>query len=379
VKGRRLVNMAVLCLGLVACAGESVVKIESRTDIKALNERQSRLWYAADNLDQSIDKRNLVYEDAELTAYVQSILDQLYPELVGTVQVELFNSPHLNAICLPNGHIYVNIGLLARLDNEAQLATILAHETAHFVRQHSAQQRNSADGAVVIGTGVEILTGIPFSGSLLAASVMSSYSQAHENEADSDGFARLVEAGYDPREAPKTFQKLLQEVELLDIDQPFMFASHPKLQHRIVSFDGLVAGVSNPGGRVNADDFLQRTEGLREVTLVRYLDMNNYKVLLLILEDPALRKRYAAHPDFFLGEAYRLRNDEGDDMLAAQAFTQSINTDPSFAPAYRALGLLMMKQGRKLEAIENLSTYLSLSPDASDREYIETYLRQLES
>ena len=370
--------IAVLCLGLAACAGAPVVEIDSRTDVNALNERQSRLWYAADNLDQEIKKRHLVYDDVELTAYVQQVLDQLYPELAGTLQVELFNSPHLNAICLPNGHIYINIGLLARLDNEAQLATILAHEATHFIRQHSAQQRNSTDGAILVGTGVEILTGIPFSGTLLAGSVMSSYSQAHESEADTDGFARLVEAGYDPREAPKTFQKLLQEVEVLDIDQPFMFASHPKLEHRIASFNRLVAGVDDPAGVLNADDFLQRTEDLREATLVRYLDMNNHKVLLLILEDPVLRRRYTEHPDFYLGEAYRLRNSEGDDVLAVQAFTQSIEADPSYAQAYRALGLLMMKQGQKKAAIRNLSVYLSLSPDARDREYVETYLRQLE-
>ena len=216
---RSPVNIAILCLSLAGCGGEPVVKIQNRADITALNERQSRVWYAAEKLDQSIDKRNLVYEDAELRAYVQSILDQLYPELVGTLHVELLDSPHLNAFCLPNGHIYINIGLLARLDNEAQLATVLAHEAAHFVHQHSAQQRNSADSAILVGTGVEILTGIPFSGSLLATSVMSSYSQAHENEADTDGFARLLKAGYDPREAPKAFQKLLEEVDVIDIDQ----------------------------------------------------------------------------------------------------------------------------------------------------------------
>jgi len=158
-----------------------------------------------------------------------------------------------------------------------------------------------------------------------------------------------------------------------------MFASHPKLEHRIASFNGLVAGVGNPGGRVNVDGFLQRTKGLREVTLVRYLDMNNHKILLLILENPVVRQRYSTHPEFFLGEAYRLRNAEGDDRLAVQAFTQSIDADPSYAQAYRALGLLMMKQGHKQEAIQNLSTYLSLSPDAKDRKYVETYLWQLEN
>jgi hypothetical protein len=51
-----------------------VVEINSRTDVNALNESQSRLWYTADNLEQSIEKRHLVYDDPELTAYLQKIL-----------------------------------------------------------------------------------------------------------------------------------------------------------------------------------------------------------------------------------------------------------------------------------------------------------------
>lgn len=370
---------ALLCLTLVvsACSTTPIKDLQSSSDVASLNEEQRRIWHAADRLETSIRKRNLIHRDAELTRYVQRVLDGLYPEFAGTLQVRLFNSPHLNAFCLPNGHIYFNTGLLARLDNEAQLATVLAHEAAHFIHQHSLEQRSSADGVVLLGTSLEILSGIPLSGSLLAATVLSSYSQSHEAEADREGFARLVQTGYDPRQAPQTFQKLLDEVEALDIDEPFMFSSHPKLEDRIASFNGLVGEIDNPDGRVNSADFLHRTGALREQTIVRYLGMNNHQVLLLILGNDGLRDRYTQHPDYYFGEAYLLRNDAGDIDRAIEAFTRSIAQQPDYAPAYRALGIQLMKRGDQRQAIGHLSHYLTLVPEAADRAYVESYLEQL--
>lgn len=373
----RIPAMMCLAVALSACSTVAVKDLQSSSDVASLNEDQRRIWHAADRLETSIHKRHLVYPDAELTRYVQAVLDGLYPEFVGTLQVQLFNSPHLNAFCLPNGHIYFNTGLLARLDNEAQLATVLAHEAAHFIHQHSLHQRSSADGVVMLGTGLEILSGIPLSGTLLAATVLSSYSQSHENEADREGFARLVKTGYDPRQAPQAFQKLLDEVDALDIDEPSMFSSHPKLERRIASFNGLIGEISNPGGRVNSEEFLRRTRMLREQTIVRYLDMNNHKVLLLILQNDGLRNRYTQNPDYYFGEAYLLRNDEGDTGRAIDAFNRSIENRPDYAPAYRALGIQLMKQGDRQQAIDRLSGYLTLAPDARDRDYVESYLEQL--
>ena len=366
-----------LMLIVSACGTTTVKDLQSSSDVSALNEDQRRIWHAADRLETSIRKRDLIYRDAELTRYVQAVLDGLYPEFAGTLQVRLFNSPHLNAFCLPNGHIYFNTGLLARLDNEAQLATVLAHEAAHFIHQHSLQQRSSADGVVLLGTSLEILSGIPLSGTLLTATVLSSYSQSHEKEADQEGFARLVQTGYDPRQAPQAFQKLLDEVDALEIDEPFMFSSHPRLEDRIASFNGLVDDIENPDGRVRSEEFLRRTSTLREQTIVRYLDMNNHKVLLLILRNDGLRERYTKHPDYYFGEAYLLRNDDGDTDRAIEAFTRSIEERPDFAPAYRALGIQLMKRGNRRRASEHLSHYLALAPDAADREYVESYLEQL--
>jgi predicted Zn-dependent protease len=365
--------------GLGACSTAPLEDLRSNADVARLTEGQSRMWYAAEQLDDSIRRRGLVFDDAELAGYLQSVLERLYPEFTGTLSVKPFDSPHLNAFCLPNGHIYVNTGLLARLDNEAQLATILAHEAVHFTAQHSLQQRSSVDQVAVIGASVEILTGIPLSGSLLTLGILSGYSQTHEREADAEGFKRLLASGYDLREAPRAFEKLLEEVEALDIDQPFMFSSHPRLEDRIDSFNVLVAEHPQAQGIVGTETYLDATRGLREFTLQRYLDMNNHKVLLLILNNEGLRDRYTVYPDYYLGEAYRLRGDQGDDDLAIAAFERSADVAPAFAPAHRSLGVLLMKRGRSAEARRHLTTYLSLSPEAPDREYVEAYLDQLEN
>ncbi len=366
------------CLVLAACSNAPVRDLDAGSDAANLTEDQSRLWYAAENLEQTIRKRNLTFENDILEAYVQSVMDRLYPEFVGTLKVKLLDSPHLNAFCLPNGHIYFNTGLLARLDNEAQLATILAHEASHFIRQHSLRQRNSADGAVMVGITLTALTGIPLSGTLLTEGILSGYSRTYERQADGDGYARIVASGYDPREAAKTFKKLLDEVVVLEIEQPFLFSSHPKLQDRIDTFETLAREAPGSDGTLNAEIFLHHTQSLREFTLTRYLEMNNYKVLLLILGNEELRSRYTVHPDYFLGEAYRLRNAEGDAELAVKAFSDSTASSPDFAPAYRSMGVLLMKQGKNDEASTAFERYLALSPEAQDRAYVSRYLQRLQ-
>ena len=97
------------------------------------------------------------------------------------MHVRIYDSTELNAFALPNGSIYFNIGLLARIENEAQLATILAHEAAHFIEKHSFRQRVSSKNYAAFA-----VSGIPFS-RLVAVSSISGFSQDLEREADKKG------------------------------------------------------------------------------------------------------------------------------------------------------------------------------------------------
>jgi predicted Zn-dependent protease len=370
-----LVPAAALLLG--GCAGGQVRTYQQAGDTRQLSDAESRTWHAAGEIDRHLRRKGLIYDDPRLTGYLQSIADRLYPEFKGTVHVQLIDSPQLNAFALPNGSIYLNMGLVARMQNEAQLATVIGHEISHFTHQHALKIRHAADSAVIAGMVVSIATGVSASGQLLVAGAMSGYSQDMEREADRLGFQRLVQQGYDPHEATAVFRLMREEVEALEIDEPFLYSSHPKLSERIATMTEFAAGYPADGGRKHTEQFRRLTQGLRSVLLERYLDARNYKILILILENRSLRLLYPDHADYYLAEAYRQRGEEGDAVLAEHAYRQTLTLAPEFADSHRGLGLLLMKRGDKAQAARHLARYLQMKPDAEDAGYIRAYIAKL--
>jgi len=271
----------------------------------------------------------------------------------------------------PRGSIYVNAGLVARFENEAQLATVLAHEGAHFTHRHSLQQAERVRSAAAFALVVAML-GVPLVGDIVALSSMFGYSREHEREADVIGYQRLVAAGYSARESIRTFEHLQAEVKAADIKEPFFFASHPKLQERIDSYSELLKDTDN--GEVGRERFLETTAGLRVASLEADLAAYRYRQLILILSNPESRSEYPPEAAYYLGEAYRLRGEKGDNEAAEREFIRIIESVPKFAPAHRALGMLYFKRGDMARAAPRLQHYLELAPGAADRAYVEYYL-----
>jgi predicted Zn-dependent protease len=79
-------------------------------------------------------------DDPQLQAYVDRVGRSLVPKWVDPQQFQftftLVNDPTLNAFAMPDGTVVVQSGLLAVLENEAQLATVLGHEIAHATHRH---------------------------------------------------------------------------------------------------------------------------------------------------------------------------------------------------------------------------------------------------
>ncbi len=372
---RALVVALSLALALPAQA-QSVPPWASTDEIRDLETGERNLWQEADDFDQALMRAGKVNPDPVLTAYLQGIMDRLYPEFGGRLKVRLLNAQHLNAFALPNGSIYVNAGLIARFENEAQLATVLAHEGAHFTHRHSLQQaervRNAAAFALVVA-----MLGVPLVGDLVALSSMFGYSREHEREADSVGFRRLVAAGYSVHESIRTFEHLQEEIKAADIKEPFFFASHPRLQERIDSFRELVKDGGN--GEVGRERFIEATAPLRLASIAADLAAYRYKQVILVLGNPERRREFPPEASYYLGEAYRLRNEAGDDVAAEREFNIARETAPQFAPTYRALGLLHYKRGETEAAARLLRRYLALAPDAGDRGFVEYYIRLMDA
>ncbi|PSQ90086.1 MAG: peptidase M48, partial [Bacteroidetes bacterium QS_4_64_154] len=102
--------------------------------------------------DKQIQNQYGVYEDEELQQYVdevaQEVLAESHIRRPETPQkfretefhFRVLDSPVINAFALPGGYVYVTRGLLAHLNNEAQLAVVLGHEIGHVEARHASQQ-----------------------------------------------------------------------------------------------------------------------------------------------------------------------------------------------------------------------------------------------
>lgn len=335
---------------------------------------ERRVWSQGDEVTQALARGGVVYENEPVTAYLQQVMDRLFPEFKGYIKVSIVRSPQLNAFALPNGRIYVNQGLLARFQNEAQLATVMAHEGTHFTNRHGFQTTKSVkDNAAFAMFGA--MMGIPILPSLMAASSIFGFSREMESEADTQGFARLRRAGYDVHESSKVFEQLIAEIKAEDIKEPFFFATHPKLQERVDNLKKLSSGVPPGGDGTLRADYARIILPVRMDNLDNMLSMGRAKSALIMLRDSEHLAELPAQCQYYVGEAYRLRGEAGDSKLAEEAYLKAVETAPQFAPSYRALGSLYMKAKHYVDAQKYLDRYLELAPDAVDRKYVEGYLK----
>jgi predicted Zn-dependent protease len=352
--------------------------MQGQADTLQLSAEEDRLWHSAKELDRQLKSADYLYKDEALQAYVAGVMRKLYPEYANSISVRVVDSPSLNAFALPNGSIYINTGMLSRLENEAQLATVLAHEGVHFTHKHSWQQRRSMKQSTAFSVGFTIVTGIPAVGDLVALSSIYGFSKDLEREADELGFQRLRRAGYDVSQAPVTFEFLLAEVKALDIDEPYFFSTHPALEERIKNFRELVREYPPSEGYRGAEVYQSQVDKLRLKLLADYLQLSRHQSVLLILERPNAFQRYPPSARYYLGEAYRLRNQAGDEAHALDAYRSALQQAPEFAPTYRAMGLYYMKNDQPEQAEAHFSRYLELQPGATDRGYIEYYRSRLQ-
>ena len=150
---------------------------------------------------------------------------------------------NLNAFAAPGGIIGVNAGLYKYSDNEAQFASVIAHELAHLSQRHFARQvlensdRSNANMATLLASiVVAVATRSPaavIGGQGIIATQSLRYSRLYESEADREGFVTLDKAGYRTQEMSQMFRNM-QEVRRLSGDNvPEFLLTHPITTRRI--------------------------------------------------------------------------------------------------------------------------------------------------
>lgn len=392
-------------VALASCVSTNVAPIDVSGSRFEGEEDEKRIWRSSEEIERRIDKSGLLYEDRELEVYLNGIVRKLLAnKLQGagiTTRVKVIRHPLINAFALPHGTIYFHTGMLARMENEAQFATVLGHELVHFIHRHALKEMRTVQNKVVFlrimqlllaasagayggaqaATAVGQLTGEV--GALWALASISGHSKESETEADEEGFRAMVQAGYDPTESLRVFEHLQQEMDERKINEPFFFGTHPRLQERVENHQRLIG--SQDGNRAmvarrtnNSQEFLSRISKLLLDNAVLDLEIGRFKTAHSAIDRHLKLEPANARAHFLLGEVHRR---SGRDQVyieqAIAAYREASHLNPAYADPHRELGLLYRAQNRMEEARAEFEKYLALSPKAVDSPIIQGYLAEI--
>ena len=226
-----------------------------------------------------IMKQYVAYDDPALQAYVNRVGQELAANSHRShldFQFTVLDSPQVNAFALPGGYVYVTRGIMAYMQDEADLAGVVGHEIGHVTARHSVRQQAQQTMAglgvavVAIGTGSSELANLSSS---LGGALVAGYGRGMELESDGLGAEYLARSGYDPQNMIDVVT-LLKYQELYETEraraegrQPSvyhgLYSTHPtndrRLQEVIAAADEFrTSEVTRP----NTGEFLKLTDGM---------------------------------------------------------------------------------------------------------------------
>jgi predicted Zn-dependent protease len=344
------------------------------------------------------------YHDPEVETYVSNIGMSVVPEWAKKefhFQFNILSDPTLNAFALPDGSIFVHTGLLARVENDSQLAAILGHETAHVTEHHGAQGYKkqmttflpAAVGAEVLGMKMSDKGQNPFvamatqAGLTLAMSAaVSGYGRTHEDQADRVGLRYAVEAGYDPTPAPRVWEIFNETYGDESKLENFFYGNHSTNSVRKGNqvreiqrhySDPASLHITRP---VNEEGYQVAMLSLTRQNAILDFDAKRTKLAASGFQRVLKHRKGDAPSHTYLGRIALIPAQDQPPRLgdAEVQFRAAVQSDPAYPDAHRELGRLLSSQKKGPEARQELKRYLELAPaDAKDRKDVEAELRKI--
>jgi predicted Zn-dependent protease len=395
----------------LATALALIIACQAKSETYKLTKLDKEYLARAQHMERDFDKRGLVIVDKEVNAYLDLIAGRLEESVSFEphvdLRVKLFRHPVENAFALGNGSIYVSLGLVSRMEDEDQLAAVLAHELSHVMLNHPFQGYKDYVASATISNIAVIITGLPAESNALFYLAINGYSRKLEREADLKALALLADSDYDPG-------AMIRALSLLDVnydgeaeDEPDIFwRDHPTTEKRKEYLQEAINQTYSDRGSFpqhqDRDAYYQKTASIRHQTCALNIDHERFGTALAIIErslkhcpedpeilvDLGMTKR--AWADWSVKEKVRFeeknngrkchpnpcpdseKSEEEEIPLllekapdfeeAEQYLIKAVTIDPSLAIAHFELGELYAATGQINKALVNYNRYLSLEP-----------------
>ncbi len=270
------------------------IKPGSEDDVNAVGNRNiggrgMGNWYSVDweirngkSYSMEIEKSAHLVTDPVVVEYVNRIGQNIVKNSDCKVPftIKVIDSDEINAMALPGGFFYVNSGLIMAADEEAELAGVMAHETAHVCAHHAAREMTRMNYMQIGEVPLIIMTqgtwtgyGIYEAMQLAVPITFLQFSRIFESEADWLGLQYMYKAGYDPQ----AFVQFFEKIDALEKHKPGtlakVFADHPQTPDRIAHSEDEIATImpAKPDYVVTTSEFddvktrLARIENKRKI------------------------------------------------------------------------------------------------------------------
>lgn len=235
----------VLLFSFIASQPLAAQNLPELSDSAALimNAEQEKMY--GKQVMLSVRAQSKFSEDILLLDYFTTLAGRLAsksPRDFGRLTVSLAIDPAINAYAVPGGYITVNTGLINNTHNEAELASVIAHEIGHQSQRHISRSIERSK-QLTLPAAAAMLGGILIGGQAGVAAVVSTqaavasdqltYSRTFEREADATGMNILAAAGYDPGAMPAFFSQLEKQSRLYGGTVIEFLSTHPVSSDRI--------------------------------------------------------------------------------------------------------------------------------------------------
>ena len=273
-----------------------------------------------------------------------------------------------NAFATPAGHVFIYSGLMAAMDNEDELAGILAHEISHVTCRHISQKIERSkliSIATLAGVAAGMLLGVAGGGQAAGALTMGSvaagqsaslsFSRENEIQADQVGMVYLTEAGYTGVGLLSVLNKIRAKQWYGSDQVPTYLMTHPAVEDRLAYIDTYLVSRKKDNKTIQPVN----TEAFRLVH-ARLLALYGDEKVALSTFETALKSDTADAITYY-GYGLALAR-AGKNEQAVTALKKALETD-AFNPIFLAgLGRVYFLDRRYQEALTTLASALSLNP-----------------